>query len=287
MSIELLFQTILNGLFIGFLFGLAGMGLTLIFGIMKLVNFATGAMIILGGYVAYWVWVLSGVNPIIAAFVSIVAGLSIGLGLYFTLIRRVIRTPGLISLLALFGVAAITENAMLNLWSPNPRTIAVYFPSLNLGLVAISGNRAVVSVFAIAGCAALLAMLKWTYFGRTIRATVQDWRAATLMGIDVNRIYALGFAIGVALTLFAGGLLVLIYPIEPMGGLQYGLYAFCVVVLGTLGNPLGCLLAGLIIGLATSFTGSYWTVNMSPAVAYLILVLTFLLRPSGLMGGKA
>lgn len=284
--LELLIQTIINGLFIGFLFGLAGMGLTLIFGIMKLLNFAQGPMIMLGAYGAFWVYVLLSVDPMLGILMTAIFGLILGALLYRGLLFKLVQAPALASLLVLFGVSMILENTMLNLWSPNPRSIPVDYPTFSFGLVTISGARLIVSAVAILASMLLMVTLKWTTFGRIIRATVQDRNAATLMGVDVTNVYMVGSSIGIGLTLLSGGLLALIYPFEPFGGLQYSLYSFVVVVLGTLGNPLGCLLAGLIIGLLHSFTGSYWTLNMSPAVAYLILVLTFLFRPGGLMAGR-
>ena len=286
MSLELAAQTIINGLFIGLLFGLAGMGLTLIFGTMKILNIATGALIMFGAFITYWLFSIFSLNPLLAIGVSSLVGLVLGAGLYFSLVHRLIKTPGLISLLALYGFSIMLENAMLYAWSPNPRLIPVIYPSLTFGLITISGNKMVVALFAIGASIFLLAFLKWTYIGRAIRATVQDWIAASLMGVNVRKVYAIGFSIGIALTTFAGGLVAMILTFEPLGGLQYTLYAFCVVVLGTLGNPVGALLAGVIIGMATSITGSYWTVNMSPAVAYMILILFILLRPGGLMGKK-
>ncbi|MCX6660054.1 MAG: branched-chain amino acid ABC transporter permease [Candidatus Bathyarchaeota archaeon] len=284
--LELLIQTIINGLFIGFLFGLAGMGLTLIFGIMKLLNFAQGPMIMLGAYGAFWVYVLLSVDPMLGILMTAIFGLILGALLYRGLLFKLVQAPALASLLVLFGVSMILENTMLNLWSPNPRSIPVDYPTFSFGLVTISGARLIVSAVAILASMLLMVTLKWTTFGRIIRATVQDRNAATLMGVDVTNVYMVGSSIGIGLTLLSGGLLALIYPFEPFGGLQYSLYSFVVVVLGTLGNPLGCLLAGLIIGLLHSFTGSYWTLNMSPAVAYLILVLTLLFRPGGLMAGR-
>lgn len=284
--LELLIQTIINGLFIGFLFGLAGMGLTLIFGIMKLLNFAQGPMIMLGAYGAFWVYVLLSVDPMLGILMTAIFGLILGALLYRGLLFKLVQAPALASLLVLFGVSMILENTMLNLWSPNPRSIPVDYPTFSFGLVTISGARLIVSAVAILASMLLMVTLKWTTFGRIIRATVQDRKAATLMGVDVTNVYMVGSSIGIGLTLLSGGLLALIYPFEPFGGLQYSLYSFVVVVLGTLGNPLGCLLAGLIIGLLHSFTGSYWTLNMSPAVAYLILVLTLLFRPGGLMAGR-
>jgi branched-subunit amino acid ABC-type transport system permease component len=284
--LELLIQTIINGLFIGFLFGLAGMGLTLIYGIMKLLNFAQGPMIMLGAYGAFWVYVLLSVDPMLGILMTAIFGLIFGALLYRGLLFKLVQAPALASLLVLFGVSMILENTMLNLWSPNPRSIPIDYPTFSFGLVTISGARLIVSAVAILASMLLMVTLKWTTFGRIIRATVQDRKAATLMGVDVTNVYMVGSSIGIGLTLLSGGLLALIYPFEPFGGLQYSLYSFVVVVLGTLGNPLGCLLAGLIIGLLHSFTGSYWTLNMSPAVAYLVLVLTFLFRPGGLMAGR-
>lgn len=286
MSLELFVQTIINGLFIGFLFGLAGLGLTIIFGVMRILNFATGAMIMLGAYVAYWTYTYWPYSVIPGIIASVGVGFLFGVLTYQIVVRRLIGKPLLTTLLVLFGLAAILENSMLNLWSPNPRSIPVDFPTFSYGLIAISMSRVFVSIMAIATTLLVLAIFKYTTFGRVIRAVIQDKIAATLMGVDVNRIYTLGFALGVTLTFFAGSLLALIYPFEPFGGLPYALMAFVVVVLGTLGNPVGCLIAGVLIGLVHSFVGSYWTLNMSPAIAYLIMIITFLIRPQGLMGRK-
>ncbi len=286
MSLELFIQTIINGLFIGFLFGLAGLGLTIIFGVMRILNFATGAMIMLGAYVAYWTYTYWPYSVIPGIIVSVGVGFLFGVLTYQVLVRRLIGKPLLTTLLVLFGLAAILENSMLNVWSPNPRSIPVDFPTISYGLISISMSRVFVSVMAVMTTLLVLAIFKYTTFGRVIRAVIQDKIAATLMGVDVNRIYTLGFALGVTLTFFAGSLLALIYPFEPFGGLPYALMAFVVVVLGTLGNPVGCLIAGVLIGLVHSFVGSYWTLNMSPAIAYLIMIITFLIRPQGLMGRK-
>ena len=286
MSLELFVQTIINGLFIGFLFGLAGLGLTIIFGVMRILNFATGAMIMLGAYVSFWTYTYWPYSVIPGIIASVGVGFLFGVFTYQVVVRRLIGKPLLTTLLVLFGLAAILENSMLNLWSPNPRSIPVDFPTFSYGLIAISMSRVFVSIMAIATTLLVLAFFKYTTFGRVIRAVIQDKIAATLMGVDVNRIYTLGFALGVTLTFFAGSLLALIYPFEPFGGLPYALMAFVVVVLGTLGNPVGCLIAGVLIGLVHSFVGSYWTLNMSPAIAYLIMIITFLLRPQGLMGRK-
>lgn len=286
MALELFAQAVVNGLFIGFLFGLMGLGLTIIFGIMKVLNIATGAMIVLGAFVAYWMLTIFGINPLIGVIIAGAFGFIIGAFIYQSVVRRIVRAQLLSSLLALYGVMIIIENIMMNLWGTNPRSIPVFYPSINIETVAISGTRVAVSLLSIAVTILLLALLKYTYLGRIIRATVQDWRAATLMGVNVNKVYTIGFALGVAITLISGALMAFMYPFEPFAGFRFTLYAFVVVVLGTLGNPIGCLFAGLIIGLVNSFTGIYWIPAMIPAVVYLVLILTFLLMPQGIMGRR-
>ncbi|MBS7650925.1 MAG: branched-chain amino acid ABC transporter permease [Candidatus Bathyarchaeia archaeon] len=287
MSLELFIQTIINGLFIGFLLVLPAMGMTLIFGIMRIFNIAGGDMVILGCYGLFWLVTLYQVDPVIGLPIVLLIGAVLGVGLYYSLIKAIVLTPGLRSLLTLFGLSGLMANSMLLAWSPMTQGVPVFYPIIEFGNVTMAGNRLLTSAFAIAGTIILLFIMKYTSFGRSIRATVLDWRAATLMGVNVDRIYAYGFTLGVALTVFSGALIALVYPFEPYGGLAYTLYAFCIVILGTVGDPKGCLVAGLIMGLALSFTGSYWTQGMSPAVAYIILVITFLLRPEGLFGKRS
>lgn len=286
MPLELFAQAVVNGLFIGFLFGLMGLGLTIIFGIMKVLNIATGPMIVLGAFIAYWMLIIFGINPLIGVVIAGAFGLLVGVVVYQLVVRRVVRAQLLSSLLALFGVGMVLENIMMNLWGTNPRSIPIFYPSINIGAVAISGTRVAVSLLSIAVTILLLALLKYTYLGRIIRATVQDWKASILMGVDVNKVYTIGFALGVALTSISGALMAFMYPFEPYAGFRFTLYAFVVVVLGTLGNPVGCLFAGLIIGLVNSFTGIYWIPAMIPAVVYMVLILTFLIMPQGIMGRR-
>jgi len=286
MALELFAQAAVNGLFIGFLFGLMGLGLTIIFGIMKVLNIATGAMIVLGAFIAYWMLMIFGINPLIGVIIAGAFGFIIGAFIYQSVVRRVVRAQLLSSLLALYGVMIIIENIMMNLWGTNPRSIPIFYPSINIETVAISGTRVAVSLLSIAVTILLLALLRYTYLGRIIRATVQDWRAATLMGVNVNKVYTIGFALGVAITLISGALMAFMYPFEPFAGFRFTLYAFVVVVLGTLGNPVGCLFAGVIIGLVNSFTGIYWIPAMIPAVVYLVLIITFLFMPQGIMGRR-
>ena len=286
MSLELLIQTIINGLFIGFLLGLASMGLTLIFGVMDIFNIAAGEMMMLGAYSIFWLVTLYALDPILGFPIVILVGIALGAGVYFFLIRGILGAPGIISLLTLFGLSSMMSNSMLLFWTPNIRGLPIFYPVIEFSNLAIAGNKLLASGFAITTSLGLLVLIKKTRFGRALRATVHNRKIATLMGVDVDKIYAYGFIIGITLTLFTGSLIALVYPFEPYSGFSYTLYAFCIVILGTTGNPTGSLVAALIIGLALSFTGSYWTQGMSPAVAYIILVITFLVKPEGLFGKK-
>jgi branched-chain amino acid transport system permease protein len=286
MFLDLLAQTIVTGVLVGLILALASIGMTVIFGIMRIFNIASGDMVVLGCYVIFWLNAIFALDPIIGFPVAISVGVVLGAGVYYFVIRHIVRTVGLRSLMVLFGVSSILSNSMLVAWEPLTRTVPVFYPNLVLAEVTIPGNKLLPAIVSVITTIMLLVVLNYTYFGRSIRATVSNWKAASLVGINVNKIYAAGFTIGITLTVFAGALISLVYPIEPYGGLPYSLYAFTIVILGTVGDPVGCLVAGLIIGLATSFTGSYWTQGMAPAVSYIILVLTFLIKPEGLFGKR-
>jgi len=286
MWLELFAQTVVTGVLVGLVMALASIGMTLIFGIMRIFNIASGDLVILGCYIVFWLNTIYSLDPILGFPVALVIGVVLGAGLYYFVIRRIARKVGLRSLLVLFGVSSVLQNSMLVAWEPLTRTVPVFYSNFDVGQIVIPGNKLLPSIVSVITTVLLLVVLKYTYFGRSIRATVSNWRAASLVGVDVDKIYFSGFTIGIALTVLSGALVALVYPIEAYGGLPYTLYAFTIVILGTVGDPIGCLVAGLLIGLATSFTGSYWTQGMSPAVSYLILVLTFLLRPEGLFGKR-
>ncbi len=285
-ELQILIQALINGFLSGSIYGLIALGLTLIWGVMRIINIAHGTLTILGAYIAFWMFVIYKMNPLSSLIIGLPLGFLIGLLIYFSLVKRVVKAPELSSLLVLFGLALMIENLMLVYWTADIRGLPILYPSYSISNITIIGDRLIASITAIIITISLLIFLKFTYLGRSIRATVQDDEAASLMGISVNRIYAISMGIGVMLTILGGTLIALTTPFTPYLGNIYTLYAFSVVVIGGLGNPLGTFLGGIIIGEAESLTGTYYSTGVSPAIAFIILVIVLIIRPTGIFSKR-
>jgi branched-chain amino acid transport system permease protein len=283
---EILVQILLNGFFAGSIYGLMALGLMIIWGVLRIINLAHGALVILGAYAAFWLFRLYGLNPFYSLPLVLLIGFLLGLSIHYSLVKPVLKAPELSSLLVFFGLSLIIVNLMLIYWTANVRGLPILYPSYNVGSVTVIGDRLLASVTAIVATALLIVFLQFTHLGRSIRATVQDDEAASLMGVNVNRIYAITMGIGVLLTSLGGALIALTTPFTPYTSDIYALYAFAVVVIGGLGNPLGTLLGGIIIGEAENLTAAYYSPGMAPAVAFILLVLVLALRPRGLLSRR-
>jgi branched-chain amino acid transport system permease protein len=287
MVVDIVFlQTLVNGLLQGSIYGLVALGLTLIWGVMRVINLAHGEFIILGAYTAFWMFTLYSLQPLISLLIGIPLGFLIGIVIYVGLVKRVVNGPELSSLLVFFGLSMILQNLMLTYWTADVRGLPILYASINIGSITIVGDRLIASVIAIILSTFLLILLKYTYFGRSIRAVVQDTDAAMLMGVNVNYIYAMSMSIGIILTFLGGILIALTTPFTPYQGGIYTLYSFLIVVLGGLGNPLGSLFGGLLIGIIESYTATYWSSGISPAVAFLLLLLVLIIKPEGIFSRR-
>jgi branched-subunit amino acid ABC-type transport system permease component len=279
-------QALVNGLLQGFIYGLVALGLTLIWGVTRIINIAHGELVIIGAYTAFWMFVLYGLHPLISLLIGIPLGFLIGIIIYITLVKKVVNGPELSSLLVFFGLSMILQNLMLTYWTADVRGLPILYPSINIGPVTIVGDRLIASALASILSISLLVLLKYTYFGRSIRAVVQDADAAMLMGVNVNYIYAMSMGIGITLTFLGGVLIALTTPFTPYLGGTYTLYSFLVVVLGSMGNPVGSLFGGLLIGIIESYTATYWSSGLSPAVAFLLLLLVLIVKPEGIFSWR-
>ncbi len=283
-------QQVLLGLLLGGLYGLAAAGLSLVFGVLKVLNVAHGELIMLGGYGAFWLFALLGWDPFAALLLVIPGSLLLGAALYVVLFGFVVRAHEEVriknSLLVGFGLALALHALAVRLWTADDRSITTPYSGtvLTVGELSIPVIRLVSLAIAFALIAALHLLLARWRWGKAIRATAEDWQAALLTGIDVRRAYLLAFAIGTALAGAAGTLVSVGYSISPSMGLEWTLKALIVVVLAGLGSMLGTFVAGLFVGVAEALSAAAFGGPYREVVGLVIFVVVLVLRPRGLFG---
>jgi len=279
-------QTLVYGVLVGALYGLAAVGLSLVFGVTDILNVAHGEFLMLGGYASFWLFNLLGVDPFASIPLSILFLLLIGLIFYRVLFVRMVKLPTedkiRNTLLVGFGLGLILQNVAQRLWTADIRSITpayvgavfevagVRFPSVRVaGLV--------ISFVALIG---LQLFLRRTYTGKAIRATVEDWEAATMMGISVYRVYLLSFVMGAALAGVAGTLVGVGYSLEPTMGMHWTLKALIVMVLGGFGSITGTFVGGIVLGLTESVASVIIGSNYRQVVGLVIFILVLIVRQS-------
>lgn len=287
--VELL-DMLITGILLGGLYALLTLGLTLIFGVMEIINVSHGALIMIGAYTSYWVHVFTGglVNPLVSILASAPVGFLLGMGLYRALLVRVVGEPPLTSLLLMFGLSTFVTNTALLVWKALYRGIPFSMPVLRLGEVTVPLTYLTAFFFALGVMFILYIILMRTYIGKAIRAVAQNREIAPLMGIDVDFVSMVACGLAVMITTVAGSLLIIISPtIYPEMGAHWQPLAFCIAVLGGMGSEKGTLAAGFIIGVVEVLaTRLFVPAILSPAVAFVILILILLIRPTGLFGGR-
>lgn len=276
-------QAIINGLLIGGIYGLAALGLSLVWGVMKVINVGHGHMLMIAAYATFFM-VVGGLNPFLTLVLLFPLGFVVGMLLYHTVIRHVVERTEveLMSLVLTFGLGTMIYGAAANAWGQDLRSIPLLLPTLNVGPLDIPWSRLSAFLISLGLMIGLYLFLRYTYLGKAIRAVAQSRSAAMALGINPGRISMLAFGIGLAYGAVAGGLIALTNPLSPAIGLNYVGRAFAVVVLGGLGNPIGAVVGGLILGLAESISSLFMTYSLAPAVAFLLLILVLIFRPQGL-----
>ena len=289
MDSTLAFQLIIQGLLLGGIYGLIAMGLSLIFGVMGVINFAHGQMMVMAMYVSYWIFVLLGIDPYLSLVIVAAVIFVLGYGIQSTVVNRILDYPEAMQVLPLVSMGLILENLALLLWGPDHRSpqTALSLETLWIGPVMIDVSRLIAFVLAIFITVLILIFLKKTDIGKCIRAASDNRTGAILVGINVNRIYNASFAIGAATTAAAGVLLLPIMPISPYMGHDFTLIAFIVVILGGMGNLLRALVGGLILGVAESASTLFLPATLKHVVSFSILIIIMLFRPQGIFGGKS
>ena len=285
-------QNLAYGILVGALYGLVALGLSLIFGVTKFLNVAHGELLMLGGYASFWAFSLLGIDPFLSIPITIVVLLLLGALLYVLVFSRTVKLPEDIkiknTLLVAFGLSIILQNLALRFWTADERGISASYlrHAFTVLGVRLPVGRLANLVVAVLFLIALQVFLRKTYTGKAIRATVQNWEAASLMGIDIHKVYILSFAIGAALAGVAGTLVAVNYSVMPSMGLNWTLKALIVMVLGGLGNIPGTLIGGLILGVTESATSFFINSNYREIAGLVLFLLVLIFRPQGLLGTK-
>ncbi len=289
MDPNLALQLIIQGILLGGIYGLIAMGLSLIFGVMGVINFAHGQMMVMAMYVSYWIFVLLGIDPYLSLVIVAMVIFLLGYGIQSTVVNRILDYPEAIQVLPLVSMGLILENFALLLWGPDHRSpqTALSLEALWIGPVMIDVSRLIAFMLAIFITVLIFIFLKKTNIGKCIRAASDNRTGAILVGINVNRIYNTSFALGAATTAAAGVLLLPIMPISPYMGHDFTLIAFSVVILGGMGNLIGALVGGLILGVAESASTLFLPATLKHVVSFSILIIIMLFRPQGIFGGKS
>jgi branched-chain amino acid transport system permease protein len=281
-----LMQSILSGILIGGVYALTGVGLTLIFGVMRVINFAQGELVMVGMYATFWVFVLLGLDPFVSVLVTMPVLFLLGAILQRSLINRVLDALPQNQILLTIGIGLVLSNVAMLAFTSDYRILSTSYSSSSVALGAMRLSTPLIYCFLIT--AAITAALYWflvkTDMGHAIRATAQDRDAAQLMGVNVRTMAVFAFGLGAALAGAAGALVAPIYYIYPQVGGAFTLKAFVVVVLGGMGSIIGATLGGVLIGVAESVSATYIGSGWKDLCVYVIFLLVLLLKPSGLLG---
>jgi branched-chain amino acid transport system permease protein len=283
---EVFLQSVVSGVLVGGVYALIGIGLTLIFGVMRVINFAHGELLMVGMYLTYYVFTLLGIDPFISIVIVIPVMFLFGVLLQRVLIQRVLDALPQNQILLTIGLGLILSNTVMLIFTADYKILSTSYSSGSVMLGGISVSQPLFVSFLITAAitGALYLFLLKTDVGQAIRATAQDREAAQLMGVNVRRMGLLAFGIGSALAGTAGALISPTYYIFPQVGSAFTLKAFVIVVLGGMGSIIGATLGGIIIGTVESLAASYVSSGLKEIFVYVLFLFVLLVKPSGLLG---
>jgi branched-chain amino acid transport system permease protein len=285
---DVMIQSILNGMLMGCIYALIALGLSLIFGVMNVVNFAHGNFVMLSMYFTFWVGTLYKIDAVLSPLITFPLLFLFGILVYYGLISRTLREHYTIQIAVTVGLMTFLGAITQLIWQARPRALAYSFVqgTIQFGSYTIALSRLISAIISLIIIMVISFFLARTWPGRAIRATSDDSSAASLMGIDFQKTYALAFGLGSGLTAIAGGLLMTFQQVDPTMGLRFGLLSFCILALAGLGSIAGLVISGLIVGISESLAMSFWDPRARTLVIYLIFILVLWLRPRGLFGRK-
>ncbi|ABS66952.1 inner-membrane translocator [Xanthobacter versatilis] len=283
---------VVNGLLQGGIYGGIALGLSLIFGVLRVVNFAHGSFLMLSLYLSFWCWSLLGMDPYLSALVTVPAMFALGY-----LVQRVIISPLIVreralvveplsALLLTCGIFLVVDNLALMAFGPDVRSVQLsyYMPSVMLGPIPVDTPRLIAAASSIGVAVAVSMWLRYSHLGRAIRATAQNRDAAAMSGIDVPQVYAVTFGLGCAILGLFGALIAPFIPVNPQIGVAFGIKSFIVVVLGGMGSLPGSIIGGLVIGVFEAVASQFVTATSAAIFSLGLFILVLLVRPAGIMG---
>ncbi len=285
MSFDVILNVAVGGILTGLVYGLMALGLSVIFGVVRVVNFAHGEMMTIAMYLAVAVFTLWHLDPLLMLVPIAAVLFAFGYLLQAGLINRFIARPEHSQFLLMVAIAIIIVNVLLILFGPDAQNVQVAyaFDSLQLGPLIVDATKLYAGLAAIAVAGALFAFFRFTELGTAIRACADNYTGALVVGLDVKRLYALTFGLGTACVGAAGCMLLLIFDVTPTVGPSYTLLAFVIVITGGLGSMPGALVGGVLIGFTEAMAGLLFTPSAKSMFAFAILVLVLLFRPQGIM----
>ncbi|MEZ5667656.1 MAG: branched-chain amino acid ABC transporter permease [Alphaproteobacteria bacterium] len=285
-------QLLFSALVLGALYGVIALGLNLVYGTMRLLNIAHGDLVMIGAYGAFWLFTLTGVSPLIGLpLIAALTGL-VGLGLYAGLFRgqlaggQAIERLEANSLLLFFGVSVILQNAIALAFTASAQAYQHLDDVYRVAGIAMTGNRIAMLLVAVAVLAGVLVFLRTTFYGLAVSALIQSREAAQIVGIDVTRVQRTSFVVGFAVAGIAGALISMAEQISPFMGFPYTIAAFVVIILGGLGNIVGGIAAGFLLGFVEIYAVALTSANYRSILLYGVFVAILLVRPQGLFGRR-
>jgi branched-chain amino acid transport system permease protein len=281
-------QNLLIGIMLGAIYTLITLGLSIIFGVMNIVNFAHGDFVMIAMYATFWISTGLGWDPVATPLITVPMLFLMGILTYYLLIHRTLRRTYVTQIAVTVGLMVFLRSITQVLFQARPRTItySIIQGTINLGPYTITMTRLISAIVAILAIIAVYFYLSKTWSGWAIRAASDDLDSASLVGINPTQTYALALGIGSALTALGGALIITFQQVDPSMGMRFGLLSWAILALAGLGSIPGLLIAGVIVGCVESLTAAYWDPRARSLTVYMIFILILWLRPKGLFGRK-
>jgi len=284
-----LLQALVDGVLIGGVYAVISLGLTLVFGVMGIVNFAHAQFVMVGMYAAWFAWAVLGLDPLVASPLAFVVTFALGAAIERTLVRRVFRAPAVAQVFLTVGILIVLDNVALIAFGSDFRSVRTSYQmsSLRVGPLYLSVPYLCAFGLSAAIAAALWFFLARTWYGRAMRATAQDRMAAALFGINPDRMFMMAFALGAGLTAFGGSVILPYITVSPTVGGHFAVLMFTVVVLGGLGNVTGAVVGGIGVGVIQSLSGLFFPIQLQNLVLFVVFIAVLAFRPEGILRGAA